>query len=292
MNFKITFFLLAAIVACNNSNIHQNSNKPFQFKALTYVEQVDKNNVSTIIFDLDKMDSFQLKKGDKFDLIKGEKRINCEFIEVKPSSNANRKSYHCKSKDDYAFLFESGEIPLFVVNTGAALKEEIAVATNETNNRSTVVLKSKLDGKTWNGNSASFLYYAKGVKMMDKEGRPYLQLAFTSAQSPDSRQLTFNSKNFKGELASLPNMEVLFSGSKEGNKEQSEIQGYQENPNFPEQKTNFKIEVTKWEMQGANKAILSAKFCGKLKGLMGAPDVEFTDGVFENIEVIVYTEKY
>ncbi len=69
------------------------------------------------------------------------------------------------------------------------------------------------------------------------------------------------------------------------------MQSNQDDPEFPERKTNFQLTITK-DKQGEDKAIMSATFSGKLKGIMGSPDVEVTNGKFENIEVKVFTEKY
>lgn len=159
---------------------------------------------------------------------------------------------------------------------------------------SNIKLTAKVNGKDWvaTGSYMGFLYYAKGLKLMNSENRPYLQLAFKAANAPDNRTLTINSKDFTGVISALPNIEVMFTGHESGIASKSELQGFQNNSNSLKDKNNFVLAVTKWEMLGEDKAIMSGTLAGKLKGIMGSPDVEIIDGKFEDIEVKVYNEKY
>ncbi len=86
-----------------------------------------------------------------------------------------------------------------------------------------------IDGKNWAGNgyANSHLYYTKGVKLMDTN-KPYLLLAFSSTLPPDDRQLTLTFHDFKGNLGKYnkEKIEILLSGSADGNKKAPTLQGH------------------------------------------------------------------
>jgi hypothetical protein len=157
-----------------------------------------------------------------------------------------------------------------------------------------VNFKSKLNGKTWNAKvtykGASF--WKKGVKNLLE--KPYLQLQFASVQTPDERLLTvqvFYPKETPAKYASK-DLEVNFSGTPDGNIANTEMYGFVNGKG----NTDFSLEITKWQKVSPTKAILSGKIMGELKEvkLLGTPKLihRFSDGIFENIEVEVFTDVY
>jgi hypothetical protein len=159
-----------------------------------------------------------------------------------------------------------------------------------------IVLTMKIDGKEWKGGCpANFgLLYEQGVEMFNAKG-PYLQIAFTSAVQPDNRQLTISIDQIamKAGKVSTGNLAVLLSGAATGQSKDSQLQD-----NGPTNShTDFTFEITAWEaptnitgVSGIGK--LSGKFSGKLRGTLGSPAVQITEGVFENLPITVYPDKY
>lgn len=151
-----------------------------------------------------------------------------------------------------------------------------------------------LDGNDWSAGSFfhSALYYQGGIKMLDPSGAPYLQLAFKATNAPDNRQLTIAIRNYKGGLGTYPGMEVLLSGSADGVAENVQMCGYQDNPTYPDQKTNFVFEITDFTRVSDEIAYISGNCHGKLKGIMGSPDVQVMNGSFQKVEVRVFTQGF
>jgi hypothetical protein len=110
-----------------------------------------------------------------------------------------------------------------------------------------------------------------------------------SGASPDTRQLKIGINNFNSKTGVIPyqNLELLFTGSSDGKYDNSVMaaNGLTGNP------TPFTIEITKWESTDTLKAIVSGKLSGKLEGFFGSEDLEFTDGVFTDVEVQVSPAK-
>ncbi len=148
-----------------------------------------------------------------------------------------------------------------------------------------------VDGVEWVGSDASASFFSGGAPSFDPEGRTYLQLAFPSASSTDSRQLTFAFFGFAGSTGQLQETgEVNFSGSPTGGTDDTVLQGYQYD--VPEQKTDFVFEVTKWESTGTDTAVMSATFSGTLVGILGSPPAVITNGVITDLEVIIYPDPF
>lgn len=158
----------------------------------------------------------------------------------------------------------------------------------------TVSLKVTLDGQPFRGkvsvHGASF--WKKGVKgVLEK---PYMQLQFMSVDAPDSRALTIQIMQPK-ETAAVYNskdLEVNFSGAADGNVKNTTLFGFANGKGD----TDFKIEITKYEKLGPNKARISGKISGSLKNVtlngFGSKKTVFENGVFENIEVEVFENLY
>ncbi len=148
-----------------------------------------------------------------------------------------------------------------------------------------------VDGVEWSGTVPSASYFAGGAPSLDPEGRTYLQLAFPSATSPDTRQLTFGIFGFTGSTGPWQDFaEVNFSGSPTGGSDDVSTQGYQYD--VPEQKTDFVFEVTKWESTGTDTAVMSATFSGGLAGILGAGPTVISNGVITDIEVVVFPDPF
>jgi hypothetical protein len=174
----------------------------------------------------------------------------------------------------------------FKINTSEMKTEAEAKITASTN------FKSTLDGKIWNAKvtykGASF--WRKGIKNYIE--KPYLQLQFASVQAPDERLITIQVFNPKESVAkyTAKDMEVNFSGTADGNTANTEMYGFVNGKG----NTDFSLEITKWQKISSKKAIISGKISGELKEvkLLGTPKLKhrFSDGIFENIEVEVFTD--
>lgn len=289
--FLLLSFLL---VFCGNKN--SASNSKFQINVLRYSEANPPKGDVYYIFEISDTTKKQFNSGDKFDFIGTEnQRYTLEFDkygEVKTGV----KILHIKYNEIFSKSLLSGGFMGYMVKVGDSLQEAKSAPTATTSEAATnkTNLTCKLNGKNWTASAPNIYltYFAGGNKMMDKTGKPYFQIAFPCNQSPDNRQLTINAKNVPGTTGVLKNSEVLFSGSASGDPKNPELQGYQENPAVPAQKTNWVFTITKWEKKSEDKVIMSATFSGKLKGLMGAKDVEFKEGKIENVEITVYTKVY
>jgi hypothetical protein len=159
------------------------------------------------------------------------------------------------------------------------------------------VFTANINGKTYQAklNNKGALYYQKGVKGMS-ENEPFLQLAFASLGAVDKRYLLLQIRSPK-ETPSVYNasqMEVNFSGSVDGNSENSKIYGFSKNVN---QNTSFSLEISKWQRISSSKVIISGKIKGTLTETLPTYNTKketlnFENGVFENIEVEVFSERY
>lgn len=159
------------------------------------------------------------------------------------------------------------------------------VVTNSTNEE-TIVLTAKLDSEKWEADGSTY-YYPNGNEFLGESGKNYFQASFYGVSENDSRQILIQIIDFKPEVGKYKGqMEVSLTGSPTGNSDDSVFNGYQDD--LPEQKTDFTFEITKWENISESEAKYSAKFSGTLKGIFGAPDVKFTDGVITDAEVTIY----
>ncbi len=156
---------------------------------------------------------------------------------------------------------------------------------------SAMQLSATLDGKAWKAGvvAQGALFYEKGAKMWDPSGKPFLQLSFQAA-APDTRNLTMQLTDFATTTGKIDSskQEVLFTGSETGDPNKALMAGFK----LPALKTDFTLELTKWERPSPDKAIASFSVTGTLKGTMGSPSVVFENGVIENLEIRVYTEAY
>ena len=176
----------------------------------------------------------------------------------------------------------------FKINTSEMKSDAEAKITASAN------FKSTLDGRAWNAQvtykGASF--WRKGIKNYIE--KPYLQLQFASVQAPDERLLTvqvFYPKETPAKYFSK-DLEVNFSGTPDGNTTHTEMFGFVNGKG----NTDFSLEITKWQKVSSTKALISGKISGELKEvkLLGIPKLihRFSDGIFENIEVEVFTDVY
>lgn len=152
-------------------------------------------------------------------------------------------------------------------------------------------LSAQLNGKSWkaSGFFHSHLFYSKGIARMN-EGKPFLMLAFKSANAPDNRQVNFQVIEFKEQvgLVDAQSLEISLSGAEDGQSTSSAMQGN----GTKDSRTPFSFEVTEWKRLSPDEAVISGKFSGTLKGFFGSPDASFQDGSFSNVKVKVFNDKY
>ncbi|GAB3524569.1 hypothetical protein [Emticicia fontis] len=128
--------------------------------------------------------------------------------------------------------------------------------------------------------------WRKGVKNY-ANNKPYLLLQFGSVIAPDDRIISiqiFNPKEMPTKY-SVKDMEVNFSGSIDGKKENTTIYGFVNG----KADTDFTIEITRWQIVSDKKAIISGKIYGELREvkILGIAKKinRFENGSFENIEI-------
>lgn len=147
------------------------------------------------------------------------------------------------------------------------------------------------NGKEWKGGGYpnSHLYYVQGIKQM-YEGKPYLMLAFKAVQGPDNRQLTIAMKDYAGKtgVVDYKNLEILLSGAESGKAEEAAMVGN----GTSDKRIPITIEITKFEKTSDTEALISGKMNGELKGMLGSKDVKIENGVFNDVKVKVFPDKY
>jgi hypothetical protein len=156
-----------------------------------------------------------------------------------------------------------------------------------------VNFKTTLDGKAFRGvvTYKGATYWRKGVKNLVE--KPYLQLQFRCVDAPDDRTMTIQIFRPKEAVAKygVADMEVNFSGTADGNKNNTTIYGFVNGKGD----TSFNLEITKWQSVSDTKAIISGKINGELrevKILGKSTNVnKFDNGIFENIEVEIFNEQ-
>jgi hypothetical protein len=159
------------------------------------------------------------------------------------------------------------------------------------------VFTTNINGKSYQAklNYKGALYYQKGAKGM-AENEPFLQLAFASLGAVDNRYLLLQIRSPK-ETPSVYNasqMEVNFSGSVDGKSENTKVYGFSKKVN---QNNSFSLEISKWQRISSSKVIISGKIKGTLSEILPTYNTKkeilnFENGVFENIEVEVFSERY
>jgi hypothetical protein len=115
-------------------------------------------------------------------------------------------------------------------------------------------------------------------------------LAFRSITAPDDRQLTLKIGDFAGKTGKFDkgNIEVLFSGSEDGDTKKSLLFGCKS----PATVTDFAIDITAWTAVSDDEALVSGRFSGTLKGIMVSGSLKTENGQFSNVKVKVYNDKY
>jgi hypothetical protein len=155
----------------------------------------------------------------------------------------------------------------------------------------TAELTCIINGKEWKGaaNAGGQLYYAKGITGMH-HGLPYMIIAFSALNAPDNRQLTVSCKNFPGKTGvySKDKVEVLLSGSSTGDAKKAELQGHK----VPAKATDFSLTINEWKQTTATEVVASGTLSGTLKGVFDAPDIKIENGVFSDLKIRLYSEKY
>ncbi len=171
---------------------------------------------------------------------------------------------------------------------------------------STVAMKAETDKKT--GESAQFRATLDGKPFRGKVtykgalllrngfkpyvGKPCLQLQFACIDAPDDRLLTIQVFHPKEAAAkyTAKDMEVNFSGTADGNKDNTVIYGFVNGKATPD----FTLEITQWKAAASNKATISGKIYGVLPEvkLLGRSTKvhRFENGTFENVEVEIIKE--
>jgi hypothetical protein len=302
MNLK-KIFLLSALILLSFLSWSQ-ATAPWSYKVATYGDLYMPQNKSAmpdaVFFDLNETPGF-LQEGEKLDVICEEgTRYTFSYLRTEAIPLSHRMRIYLKPIADPSKLMMEFEHVYFIVPAGTTIFDEKDVedlsgisAEVDPAPSLTPVIFTRINGVEWSGgvfpNSA--LYYEKGNSVADPSGKPILILAFKAAQGPDNRQLTLRIRDFNGP-GSYSRAEILLSGSENGDPAQALMHGRQDNPDFPEQKTNFTLDVSDWHRPADNMAFITCSFSGKLKGLLGAPDVELTGGSFQKVEVMIYTEKY
>jgi hypothetical protein len=260
----------------------------FSIKVLGFVSMGESDN--SYLFMVDKATKNSFKRGDVFDMVSetGD-RFKGTFQRLEPSERFLQIVAIVSGNDTPIGNLQNSDF--YIVPVGGSFPGQKPSEIEEKITSSN--LKVFFSGKEWKANSTSALFYEGGNSMMDKTGKPYFQISFSAVDAHDTRKLNFTCNNFVPSLGIIKSpMKVLMTGHPSGDLKNSEVQGYQVNPKFPEQATNLVVEITKWERISPSKAKISGTFSGKLKGLIGAPDLDFQNGVFENIEVVCYTQKY
>jgi hypothetical protein len=266
-------------------NPFQNS---FSIKVLGFVSMGESDN--SYLFMVDKATKNSFKKGDVFDIVSetGDK-FKGTFQRLEPSDRFLQIVALVSGGDNPIGNLQNSDF--YIVSEGGSFPGQKTTVVEE--KMTTSNLSVVFSGKVWKANGTSALYYEGGNSMMDETGKPYFQIGFSAVNAPDNRKLTFTFMNFVPNIGKIKSpLKVLMTGHDSGDLNKSEVQGYQVNPKFPEQATNLVVEITKWERISVSKAKISGTFSGKLKGLMGAPDLDCQNGIFENMEVDCYTQKY
>jgi hypothetical protein len=234
-----------------------------------------------------KVEKGKLKVGESIDAI-GEGGVRFTFLikdikvndQTVKEATANASAFVSLQAIGKAIGFDQG---FTIVNKGAS-------ATPNIPNAVSTELTCTISGREWKAKAFahSCSFFAKGVQKM-YNGEPYLGLAFTAIAKPDGRQINFAIKNFAGKIGKIQDkdLEVLISGSADGDTKRGEMQGFKMNT----QNINFNVEITAYKNITATEAIISGRFSGTLKGLLLSKDIQIENGVFTNVKLEVFNDK-
>lgn len=254
-------------------------------------------NFSTVF----KIVSGSLKKGDKVDIYaETGRKFTCTINKIEIDEVGDNRIADLAKAGETAFVdfFTSDN------TTGGAdyLKKGYKIYPSgfkvpEGANAVSTVISQKtqfnttLDGKAFKGSVTykGATLWRKGVK--NYQERPYLMLQFASVDAIDNRTLTvqvFNPQEAPAKY-SAKDMEVNFSGAKDGKKENTTIFGFINGKANPP----FVLEVTKWQKISMDKAIISGKISGELPEVslfgVGKRLNKFENGIFEGVEVEIFS---
>jgi hypothetical protein len=247
-------------------------------------------------------DAHSIKIGDELDAVKPDgKKMSVRVTLIRSMSADEIKELPVNTKGVVEFEILDGSISdiggdFYFVDKGAAYPQTEAASTEtaQAKSGSDGKVSATLNGKPWSADVTyqGALYYAAGVKMFDKSGKPYMQLAFKSNTAPDDRQLTISIRDFSGTTGKVEKttMEVLLSGSSVGDTKNPEMSGYKNLPEYAS--SDFSLNITKWETQADGSVIMDAEFSGELKGVLGSKNSTFSNGKAENVKVTVYNDPY
>ena len=300
-------FLLPAFILLLGTAISQTKNTPSGTTSSgtggkTVAEPPLKAKIKAVYPEKDPLFNFQvdievetgtIKAGDKIDAVSADGkrysfavvRLRNPFEDVK-SADKESGTIYLMLKGPTDAIFNAN---FSFVNPGAAAPASKANA-KSTDGMFTAVI----DGAAWSGNgfSNAHLFYKGGVKQINK-GKPSLVLTFKSTQSPDNRQLNIfvTTPDAKPGVYAGENIEMLLSGSPIGDEKSPELYGHKYPTSLG---SNLKLEITAYKENSDGTATISGKISGGLKGILGAPKKELplVSGLFENVIVKVYTEKY
>lgn len=284
--------LVLTISACGSSFISPEKKHKQQTESLVasttmvFIDNADKGEYAATI----RIEKGILRVGQQIDARKSGMHFTFEVLEIKVADAKVNET----GPVDYAFVVLHTTTDASGFDSGFTLGD---MASRETPAGSVKQVKTtgeatcQVDGISWAGSgySNSHLHYAAGIRNMFG-GKPYLILAFQSTNQPDNRQLTFTLLGFTGEKGTYTGktIEILFSGSATGNNEQSVLQGHK----IPAQTTDFSVEITAYKPTSDESALISGKFNGTLKGILGAPSVTIQNGEFQNVTVKVFQQAY
>ncbi len=216
--------------------------------------------------------------GSRYSFLIKDIKVNDQTVK---EAGANTSAFVSLQAIGKATGFDQGFI---IVNKGASTTPNIAITI------ANAELTCNINGKEWKAKAFahSSSFFVKGVNKM-YDGEPYLGLAFVAITKPDGRQINFAIKNFAGKTGKIQDkdLEVLLSGSANGDVKGGEMQGFKMNT----QNINFTVEITAYKPTSINEALISGKFSGTLKGLLLSKDIKVENGTFTNVKIEVFNDK-
>lgn len=180
--------------------------------------------------------------------------------------------------------------------------EMLSITTNKLNESSQTQKISEasftclLNDDVWKGSGfyGSHLYYTKGMRQM-YDNKPFLTISFKANNLPDNRQLTISIVNFNPNRKTYlsKDIDVGLSGSATGDSNRVEMQNNFKNKSL----SNITVNITEWTQINSDGGLISGTIEGTLPGLKMkfgecCQDVIIKQGVFNNVKVQVYNEKY
>lgn len=182
---------------------------------------------------------------------------------------------------------------LYLVDRDAPLPGAVAAKTEakeQARDAARGRVAARLDGANWPLKVASSgaAFYANGLAMLKTEGHPMLVMAFNASQAPDSRQLMVTVHDHKPKLGLVPQdkVEVAITGNAGTDATKLEWKGINGTKTAG---GKFRLEITRWEPQGSDRALLSAKFSGSFpSAISGKNPAQLSDGIVEDLVVDVH----